>query len=706
MKDYTILFLILNLCLVQMAVYAQSAPVAKKSPKTTSLHGIEMVDDYHWLRDREDPATMKYLEDENQYTDAFMKDTAKLQAALFEEMKSRIKETDLSVPQKHGPYLYYSRTEEGKQYEIHCRKSLEANAKEEIIFDENEYAEGQPYFALGALSISPNHSILAFSIDNSGAERFELKFLNLKTKKLYKDVIAQTTYGVEWAADNKTIFYTIPDESGRAYKINKHQLGEDISKATTIYEEKDGQFWVRLSKSRDDKYITVSTSSTTSSEVRYLEAKKPHNKLKLFRKRKKNVEYGITHHQGYFYIVTNEGAENFKIMRTKVGSLKREHWETFIDAQDNAMIEHFDEFEGHLVVVKLINGLKKLLIYSFADKSFKELPFTEAVYDFAVSSNPEFETKVLRYQYESLTTPSGVYEYDVQTGETRLLKQSEVLGGEFKPENYRAERLYARADDGMAIPISLVYKKDLSPIYSGKAAPMYLTAYGSYGSSYDPYFSSVRLSLLDRGMVFAIAHIRGGQELGRPWYNNGKLLKKKNTFTDFVACAKYLIDYGFTSKESLVINGGSAGGLLMGAVTNSNAELFKVVVSEVPFVDIMNTMLDPSLPLVKEEYEEWGNPNEEKYFKYMLSYSPYDNIQEKAYPHMLVTAGLNDPRVSYWEPAKYVAKLRAMKTDKNHLLLKTNMDAGHSGASGRYDYLKEIAFEYAFIFKILGLAKL
>jgi oligopeptidase B len=706
MKDYTILFLIINICLMQMAAYAQSAPVAKKNLKVTKVHGIDLIDNYHWLRDREDPDTMKYLEAENQYTDEIMKDTLEFQNKLFEEMKGRIKETDLSVPQKHGPYIYYSRTEEGKQYEIHCRKSSEENAKEEIIFDENQYAEGQPYFALGALSISPNHEILAFSIDNSGAEKFELKFLNLKTNKLSKDIITQTTYGVQWAEDNKTVFYTLPDESGRAYKINKHKLGDPINKDKTIYEEKDGQFWVRVGKTRDDKYITISTSSTTSSEVLYLDANKPNQKPKIFKKRKKNVEYGITHHEGYFYIITNEKAVNFKVMRTKVGDTKKVHWETFIEAQENAMIEDFDEFKDHLAVVKVVNGLKKLEIYSFADKTFKEIPFNEAVYNFNLASNPEYDTEVLRYQYESLTTPNSIYEYNVKTGKTELLKQSEVLGGQFEADNYRAERLYARADDGVAVPISLVYKKSLSPIYKDEPAPLYLTAYGSYGSSYDPYFSSIRLSLLDRGVVFAIAHIRGGQELGRPWYNDGKMLKKKNTFTDFVACAKYLIDYGFTSKEKLVINGGSAGGLLMGAVTNSNPELFKAVVAEVPFVDIMNTMLDPSLPLVKEEYEEWGNPNEEEYFKYILSYSPYDNIEAKDYPNMLVTAGLNDPRVSYWEPAKYVAKLRANKTDKNHLILKTNMDAGHSGASGRYDYLKEIAFEYAFILKILGLVKL
>jgi len=704
MKTYAILVLVLTIILVSNSVInAFQPPRAKKITNKKLVHGTELSDDYFWLRDRADDDVMKYLLDENTYASHFMKDTENIQKLLFEEMKSRIKESDLSVPQKVDDYKYYTKTEAGKQYEIHCRKKIKNDSLEEVLFDENEYAQDESYFALGALSISPKHDILAYSVDLTGSEKFELAFKNVITGEVYPERISSTTYGIQWAEDNETVFYTLPDETGRAYKIIRHTIGSDISKDVTVYEENDGQFWVGIEKSRDRKYLIISSSSSGTSEVRYLDALNPTGEFKIFSPRRKNIEYGLAHHKGYFYIITNEDAVNFKVMKARVEESDRNKWQEFIPARNNIMIEDFEEFENYLVISEVENGLKKLKYYDITKQLFQEITFDEAVYSFYLSSNPEFETDVLRYQYQSLTTPDSVFEYNFNKGESILLKQSEVLDKNYSPSNFRSERIYARAEDGMAIPISMVYHKDLAQKYKSETFPLYLTSYGAYGVSSDPYFSSIRLSLLNRGFIYAIAQIRGGQDLGRPWYNDGKLLKKKNTFNDFISCAKLLIENGYTSKDKLVINGGSAGGLLMGAVVNARPDLFKIVIADVPFVDVINTMLDPSLPLVKEEYEEWGNPNDKEYFEYILSYSPYNNIVRQNYPNMLITAGLNDPRVSYWEPAKFTAKLRELKTDNNALILKTNMEAGHAGASGRYDYLKEIAFEYAFIFKILGI---
>lgn len=704
MKFYLLLSIITALCVSSVAANAQTAgrptpPAAKKEPKITEIHGKKLIDPYAWLRNRESPEVMKYLKSENLFTNEVMKDTEQLQEKLFEEMKSRIKETDLSVPQRIDSYMYYSRTEEGKQYKIHCRRGVEQGASEEVIFDENKFAEGKPYFAVGALRVSPDHTILAYSTDTSGAEKFELSFVNLVTGETYSDKISSTTYGVQWAEDNQTVFYTLMDDTGRAYLIKKHVLGSKVADDKTVYEEQDGQFWAGISKSRDKKYLMISASSSTSSEVRYLEANNPGGEFKLFRGREKGIEYGLVYQEGYFYVLTNENAVNFKVMRTRVENVASTSWEVFIAPRDNVLIDDIDEFADFLVISERENGLQKIRYYNRHTGEFKFIPFDEPVYSVETDANPEYKTSLLRYRYYSLTTPESVFDFDMASGTAELKKQTEVLGT-FKSENYQSERIFATASDGTAVPISLVYRKDMH----GKGpANTYLTAYGSYGSSYDPYFSSIRLSLLDRGFVYAIAHIRGGQEMGRPWYNDGKLLKKKNTFTDFIACAEHLIATGYTSNEKLAINGGSAGGLLMGAVVNMRPDLFKVVIADVPFVDVINTMLDPSLPLVREEYEEWGNPQEKEFFEYMLSYSPYDNVRAQNYPDMLVTGGLNDPRVSYWEPAKFVAKLRTTKTDNHTLLLKTNLDAGHAGASGRYDYIKEIAFEYSFIFKIMNI---
>ncbi|MBU1109521.1 MAG: S9 family peptidase [Candidatus Riflebacteria bacterium] len=675
-----------------------SPPAARQQPKTTKIHGKTLSDPYAWLRDRESKEVMSYLKNENFYTSEIMKDTEELQTCLFEEMKSRIKETDLSVPQKIDSYYYYSRTEEGKQYRIHCRRADEESAPEEIIFDENKFAEGTPYFAVGALEVSPDHNILAYSIDNSGNEKFELAFVNLITGQTYADRIASTTYGIEWAEDNKTIFYTLMDDTGRACLIKKHKLSSDVADDKEVYLEKDGQFWTGISKTRDRKYLMINSSSSTSSEYRILEADKPDGEFRMFRAREKDIEFGLVHQNDYFYILTNENAVNFKIMRTRDNETAPEKWQEFIAGRDNVLIDDIDAFADHLVISERENGLQKLRYFDRKSGEFKYIPFNEAVYSVTVDDNPEYKTSKIRYRYTSLTTPDSIFDFDMDSATSELKKQTEILGT-FDSTNYQSERIFAKATDNTLIPISLVYRKDMR---KKSPAKTYFTGYGSYGSSFDPYFSSIRLTLLDRGFIYAIAHVRGGQEMGRPWYDNGKLLKKKNTFTDFISCAEHLIELGYTDKDNLVANGGSAGGLLMGAIVNMRPDLFKIVVADVPFVDVINTMLDPSLPLVREEYEEWGNPEIKEYFDYIYSYSPYDNIKAQDYPAMLVTAGLNDPRVSYWEPAKFVARLRTLKTDKNLLLLKTNLDAGHAGASGRYDFIKEIAFEYAFIFKILA----
>ncbi|GAB4274887.1 MAG: oligopeptidase B [Candidatus Rifleibacteriota bacterium] len=673
-------------------------PVARREVKIKEIHGKKLLDPYYWLRNKESKEVIRYLKEENRYTEEVMKDTKELQERLFEEMKSRIKETDLSVPERIDNYEYYSRTEEGKQYRIHCRRKIEPNAIEEIIFEENKYAQGKPYFALGALKISPDHNIIAYSVDYMGNEKFELHFLNLETGMELGEVIASVTYGIEWAQDNKTVFYTLMDETGRADRIMKHKIGTEQDRDILIYKENDGKFWTGIGKTRDRKFLLISSNSSTSSEVRFAPADKPDSEFKIFRKREKGIEYGIIHQGNDFYIYTNENAVNFKVMKTPDDKIEKENWQPFIDHRPHVLIDDINAFANYIVISERERGLQTLKYYDLKKKEFRTIPFSEAVYSVHLDSNPMYDTDVVRYRYTSLTTPESVYDFNLATGKAELKKRYEVLGS-FNSSDYISERIFATANDGTAIPISLVHRKDQAK----GVAPLYLTAYGAYGSSFDPYFSSIRLSLLDRGFTYAIAHVRGGQELGRLWYENGKLLKKKNTFTDFIACAEHLIDKGYTDKNHLVINGGSAGGLLIGAVVNMRPDLFKIAIADVPFVDVINTMSDPSLPLVREEYEEWGNPEDKEFFEYMLSYSPYDNIKPQRYPIMLVTAGLNDPRVSYWEPAKFVAKLRATKTDTNPLLLKTNMDAGHAGASGRYDFLKEIAFEYAFIFKFLNI---
>lgn len=678
-----------------------SPPRAKKIPVITEKHGTLLIDNYAWLRDQNDKKNrdvLNYLKAENAYTRHVMKDTELLQDQLFEEMKARIKEDDLSVPVKDGKYMYYTKTAAGKQYPIHCRRLVDNSKPEEIIIDENELAKGKDFFDCGSIEISSNGDIVAYTVDYDGNEEYNLHFLDLKNHKELPDVIEKVTSNIEWAEDNKTIFYTIMDETTRPYQIKRHQLGTDSKNDPIIFEESDQMFGCSIFKSRDKRFLTIFTGSTTSSEEYILEAKNPTGEFKLFMPRRKDIEYYISFQKPYIYITTNENALNFKVMRTKEDQIDKKYWEEFIPHDENVYIDSISAFENYLVISERNRGLQTLRYIDTRTNENIDLPFAESVYSVYLGNNPEYKTDKLRYVYCSLTTPESVIDYDFNTGLSECKKRREVVGN-FDSNNYVSERLFATAQDGTQIPISLVYRKDM---WGNGAASMYLTAYGAYGVSTDPYFSSTYLSLLDRGYVYAIAHIRGGQEMGRKWYNEGKLLNKRNSFTDFISCAEFLIEQGYTKPQYLAIEGGSAGGLLMGAVTNMRPDLFRVVVADVPFVDMMNTMLDPTLPLTIGEYEEWGCPEEKVYFDYMLSYSPYDNIEAKDYPNILVTAGLNDPRVSYWEPAKYVAKLRAMKTDNNMLILKTNMNAGHMGASGRYDYLKEIAFTYAFIFKVLG----
>jgi len=681
-----------------VAQYA-APPLAKKIPKVDTLHGEIRLDNYFWLRDRDNPEVITYLETENKYTEAMMKHTEEFQEKLYNELLSRIKETDLSVPEKIDDYYYYTRTEEGKQDSIYCRKKGSLRAQEEILLDVNELARGYGYFYIGVFKVSPNHQLLAYSVDTSGAENYTLYVKNLNSGELLKDVIPNTYYSVEWANDNMTLFYNILDEAQRPYKLFRHKLGTDPKDDALVYHEKDDAYYLDLKKSKSKDYIFINLGSMVTTEVHYLDADHPTKDFKIIHPRQHEMEYSLKHHGDKFYILTNDEAKNFKLMQAPVKDPSKKNWVEVLPHRVSVKIDNIDLFKNHLVVYERENGLKKIRITDLTSNEVHYVEFLEPVYTFWKAKNPDFNTNLLRFNYTSLVIPRSVFDYNMDTKIRELKKQYEVLGG-YDPSLYQSERIFARAKDGTMIPISLVYKKEM--VKDGEN-PLLLYGYGSYGSSSEPYFSSNRLSLLDRGFIYAIAHIRGGGEMGRYWYEEGKLLQKKNTFTDFISCAEHLIAEEYTSSHKLVILGGSAGGLLMGAVTNMRADLFKAVIAEVPFVDVINTMMDPSIPLTVIEYEEWGNPNLKGYYDYIKSYSPYDNVEAKDYPDILITAGLNDPRVAYWEPAKLTAKLRALKTDNKLLLLKTNMGAGHGGASGRYDYLKEIAFDYAFVFKVFGI---
>lgn len=673
-------------------------PVAKIEAKVDTSFGDIRTDNYFWLRQRGDSAVIAYLEEENAYTKAMMKHTENMQEDLYEELLGRIKETDEEVPVKEGDYFYYSRTEEGQQYKIYCRKKGSLEAREEILLDVNNIAEGHEYCAVGVYKISPSHQLLAYSIDTSGSETYDLYVKDLSTGKLYDDVIPNTSWTAEWGNDNQNIFYTIDDAARRPYKLFRHRLGDSVENDLLVYTETDEKFFLYIAKTKSKKYLLQYSESITTTEIHFLDADNPAGDFKIIHPRQQDMEYDIEHHGSDFYVKTNDNAKNFKLMKTPIRSPDKSNWREVIAHRKAVKIENVEVFENHLVIYERENGLENIRIRSLQTGDDHYIEFPEAVYGLRTQSNPEFESDQLRFMYYSMVTPKTIYDYNMNTKDRQLKKEYEVIG--YDKSLYETKRIFAEAEDGTQIPISIVYKKDFR---QDGTRPLYLYGYGSYGASMEPSFSSNRISYLDRGFAYAIAHIRGGSEMGRYWYDEGKLLNKKNTFTDFIACAEYLIKENYTISSKLVIRGGSAGGLLMGAVLNMRPDLFEVAVADVPFVDLINTMMDASIPLTVTEYEEWGNPNDSIFYTYMKSYSPYDNVDAKVYPHLLITAGLNDPRVQYWESAKWTAKLRANNLGDNWLLLKTNMDAGHGGSSGRYDYLKDVAFRMAFIFDRLNI---
>jgi len=676
------------------------APVAKIIPHELTIHDHTRIDNYYWLNQREDSAVIQYLTDENAYTDAVMKHTEKFQENLYNELLGRIKQDDNSVPYFKNDYWYYTRYEEGKEYAIYCRKYKSLDAQEQIMLDENILASKFAYYAASGLNVSDDNKILSFGEDTVSRRQYTLRFLNLETGEFLPDQIGNTTGRAVWAADNKTIFFSIKDESLRSFKIMKYTLGS-ANAITEVFHEADPTFNTYIYRTKTDKYLVIGSESTVSSEYQVLEAINPNGKFRLFQKRERDLEFGIEHFGDKFYIVTNLDAKNFRLMETPANKTSKENWKEVIAHRDNVMLLGIEVFDNFMAIEEQENGLTNIRIIDNGSKAEHYLNFGEETYTASIGYNPDFATNKLRYSYSSLTTPSSTIDYFMDTREKEVMKQQVVLG-DFAPENYEAKRIWATAKDGTKVPISLVYKKGID--VNGDN-PLLLYAYGSYGYSMDPYFSSARLSLLDRGFIYAIAHIRGGQEMGRYWYEEGKLLNKMNTFTDFNACAEFLIAEKYTSPKNLFAMGGSAGGLLMGAIINLQPELYKGVIAAVPFVDVVTTMLDESIPLTTGEFDEWGNPKVKEYYDYMLSYSPYDQVEAKDYPAMLVTTGLHDSQVQYWEPAKWVAKLRATKTDNNILLLKTNMDFGHGGASGRFERLKEVALEYAFIFDLVGIKK-
>jgi oligopeptidase B len=696
----TLIVLVSLATLVVAQEHLPKVPMAKKILKETKIHSDTLKDNYFWLREKSNPEVISYLESENAYTDAIMKPTENFQQALYKEILGRIKQTDLSVPTREGNYYYYSRTVEGKQYPIFCRKKGSLSAAEEITLDMNELAKGHTYLGIGAYTVSPDGNLLAFSTDTTGYRQYTLQIKDLRTGEMLPDRIEKTTLAI-WATDNKTLFYGTEDHAKRPYQIYRHEIRKDRASDTLVFEEKDELYRLYAGRSRSKGYIFLVSTSATTSEVRYVPAGQPNSAPKLMLARQEGHEYYADHIGNSFYIRTNDQGKNFRLVTAPVDDPQKKNWKELLPHRKDVMIEGINCFAGHYIISERDNGLQKLRVTTLSSGQTHHIDFPEPVYSVFSSGNPEFNTTTFRFSYQSFVTPSSVYDYDLNTRKRELLKQQEVLGG-YDSKLYQSERIYATAKDGTRIPISLVYKKDLK---KDGMRPMWLTGYGSYGSSSSVGFSSTRLSMLDRGLIFAQAHIRGGGDLGKDWHDQGKMMTKKNTFTDFIDCAEHLIKEKYTSKDRLAITGGSAGGLLMGAVTNMRPDLFKVVISYVPFVDVINTMLDASLPLTVQEYLEWGNPNEKAAYEYIKSYSPYDNIEAKAYPIMLVRVSLNDSQVPYWEGAKYVAKVRALRTDNNLLLLKANMGAGHGGASGRYDALKDTAFDYAFMLTQLGINK-
>lgn len=671
---------------------------AKICPRELVAHGDVRIDNYYWLNERENPEVIAYLEQENLYQETMMKDTEPLQNELYEEILGRIKQDDVSYPVKRNGYYYYARYEEGKEYPVYCRRKDNMDNPEQILLDGNKMAEGHHYFDIGAYSVSPDNNLLAYSVDTVSRRQYDIFVKDIGSGESYDDAIRNTTGNMVWANDNETMFYSVKDESLRSCKIMRHKLNDDAANDELVYFEEDTAFSCFVGKSKSKKYIMIVSESTLSSEVRFLDADSPYGDFKVFQKRQQNMLYGIGHYDNHFYILTNaDEAKNFKIMKTPVDKTEKENWIEILPHRDDVLVEDFDLFADFLVVEERKEGLVKIRVMTWDLETDYYIDFGEPTYTAYSIGNPDFDSHLLRYGYNSMTTPSTLYEYDMDKREAVMLKRQEVVGG-YEPNDYVTERHLAPSHDGVMVPISLVYKKGLKKDGSN---PLVLYGYGSYGSSMDAYFSTARLSLLDRGFVWAVAHIRGGEELGRQWYEDGKLLKKKNTFLDFIYCGKYLVGERFTNNDKMFAMGGSAGGLLVGAVANMAPEMWKGIIAQVPFVDVVTTMLDETIPLTTGEYDEWGNPNEKVYYDYMKSYSPYDNVERKDYPAMLVTTGLHDSQVQYWEPAKWVAKLREMKTDNNPLYLKTNMDFGHGGASGRFEGIKEVALEYAFMLSLL-----
>ena len=682
-------------------------PKAEIQAKSLTIHNSTRIDNYFWMRltdkqktaKNKDAQTQKveaYLNSENEYFDKVTASTNNFQEELFEEMKGRIKEDDTSVPYFRNNYFYITRFEKGSQYPIYSRKKENLEAKEEILFDVNKEAEGYEYFQLGGLNVSPNNTLVAFATDTVSRRQYTIQIKNLETGNILTDKIENTTGGSVWSNDNKTLFYTKKDPlTLRSSSIYRHILGTDASEDVIVYEEKDETYSTYVYKTKSHKFIVIGSSSTLSSEFRIISADKPYGDWKIIQPREDNLEYSLAHYGDYFYIQTNkDGALNFKLMKTPVNKTAKENWVDVIPHRNETLLEDVSIFKNYLVIEERTQGLGRIRIKTWDGKEDYYLPFDEETYSAGVYANPEFDTEVIRYSYNSMTTPNSVIDFNMRNQTKEVKKEQEVLGGKFNKSNYKSERVWATARDGKKVAISLVYHKDTE---LNKDTPLLQYAYGSYGYTISDGFSSTRLSLLDRGFVYAVAHIRGGQYLGREWYNDGKMMNKKNSFFDFIDCSKYLIENKYTSAKHLYAMGGSAGGLLMGGISNFNPELYNGIIAAVPFVDVISTMLDESIPLTTGEFDEWGNPKEKEAYDYMLSYSPYDQVEAKDYPNMLVTTGYFDSQVQYWEPAKWVAKLREVKTDNNILLLHTNMDVGHGGASGRFDSLKETAIDYTFL---------
>ena len=685
-------------------------PTAKKVEKKLNIHGDVRVDNYYWLNQRGNPEVISYLNQENKYKETQLKSTKKLQKKLFEEMKNRIKKDDNSVPYFLNDYWYITRFEKNKEYPIYTRKYMNLEADEEILLDVNILAEDYDYYQISGISISPDNKKMAFGVDTLSRRIYTIKIKNLSTGNMYSDKIDGVNSYTAWAADSKTLFYTGKDKQTlRSDKIFRHILGENQDDDTLVYEEIDETFSTFVYPSKTREYIMIGSNSTMSSEYRYLSTNTPLDSFKIIQKREKGLEYSPSHVGDMFYILTNKDeSTNFKLVKTPISSTEKSNWIDVIPHRDNVLIEDTDFFNDFMVLGERLNGLLKIRIKSWDGKEdyyidlSSQSDFEDETYSASIGYNPDFNTNLLRYSFTSLTTPNSIKDFNLTTKNEEIKKQQEVLGGTFDPKNYISERLFATAHDGVKIPISIVrhVKTELTPM-----TPLLQYGYGSYGYTRDPSFSSIRLSLLDRGFVFAIAHVRGGEYLGRPWYENGRMLSKKNTFKDFISSSKFLIENGYTSKEHLYAEGGSAGGLLMGAIMNMAPDLYNGIIAAVPFVDVVTTMLDDSIPLTAGEWDEWGNPNDEEYYYYMKSYSPYDNITETKYPNTLVTTGLHDSQVQYWEPAKWVAKLRQYNKGKSLILLHTNMDTGHSGSSGRFEALKEVAMEYSFLFMLEGISK-